>query len=349
MNKIAMMYHTAFFISLIGASAIICRFLIRRFTIIDIPNARSSHSGPIPKGGGIAIVAAFIMGILAALLVADSSLTAQWYFGGFVFSALLVAAVSLYDDIVATSFVFRLAVHTCAASTVIFFGLVIDEFRFPLLGEVHLGYSKYAVTLLWIVGLTNAFNFMDGINGMAAGSAILAGLFFGIISFLEGSHLSYIISYSIVAGCIGFIVFNFPRARLFMGDVGSTFLGFVFASLAIIAALYDYSHTSLLVVPLLLFHFIFDAFFTFLRRLIKGEDVFQAHRSHLYQLLTRMGCSQTGVSLFYFSMGLCQGVGAIYMIRVPGDKRVLVFIPFLIFQICYSIVVTVKSKRIGLI
>jgi len=316
---------------------------------MDIPNHRSSHLVPVPKAGGIAIVGTFLAGMLAYYMFAEESMIREHYFIGFVCSALLVAIISFHDDVKGSSFLFRFFIQAIAATVVMVFGVVISEFKIPLEGIVQLGVLKYVITFLWIVGLTNAFNFMDGINGLAAGTAVIAGLFFGVISFSQGSDFAYIISYVIVAGALGFFIFNFPRARLFMGDVGSTFLGFVFATLAIIAALYDHSHTSFFVMPLLLFHFIYDTFFTFLRRLIRRENVFLAHRTHLYQLFVRLGYSHTKVSIFYFVVGTIQGFGAWWMVHIYGDKRALVFIPYLLFQVAYSFIIIKKAKKVGLL
>jgi UDP-GlcNAc:undecaprenyl-phosphate GlcNAc-1-phosphate transferase len=190
---------------------------------------------------------------------------------------------------------------------------------------------------------------MDGINGMAGGTAIITCLFFGCICFTHGSNFAYIISYTITAGVLGFMLFNFPKAKLFMGDVGSAFLGFVFASLAIIAALYDHSHTSLFVMPLLLFHFIYDTFFTFIRRLFNGEWVFEAHRSHLYQLFCQLGYSHTRVSLFYWAVGVIQGFGAMWMVTIGDNRRVLVFLPYLLFQTAFALIITGKARKNGLL
>ena len=101
--------------------------------------------------------------------------------------------------------------------------------------------------------------------------------------------------------------------------------------------------------PLLLFHYVYDTFFTFMRRLLKGEYVFQAHRSHLYQLFNQLGCSHARVSLFYWAVGIAQGIGAVWMVTIPDDRRLLVFLPYLVFQIVYSAIITRKSKKKGLL
>ena len=124
---------------------------------------------------------------------------------------------------------------------------------------------------------------------------------------------------------------------------------FAFAAMAIIAAEYDSSRTSFLVVPLLFFHFIFDTVFTFCRRVIRGDNVTQAHRTHLYQLINRLGVSHARVSLIHFAIAIAQGVGAIVLIGLGPENRMLVFVPFVVFQIGYATVVMVLARQAGLL
>lgn len=349
MTNIALLTHLLFGFILFLLSAGICRYLARHPIIMDIPNQRSSHDTPIPKSGGLAIVITFLAGVIAIYAIADRAVIEGYFFLGFVCSALLIAIVSFVDDLITTQFFFRLSSQALSAIVVMAFGIVISEITLPWTGKVQIGMIGYVITFFWIVGMTNAFNFMDGINGISGGTAIIVCLFFGYICASLGSNFTYIISYTIAAGALGFLLFNFPNAKLFMGDVGSAFLGFVFATLAIIAALYDHSHTSLFVMPLLLFHYIYDTFFTFMRRLLNGEWVFEAHRSHLYQLFNQLGHSHTKVSLFYWGVGIAQGLGAVWMVTIPDNRRLLVFIPYFVFQVAYSIIITRKAKAKGLL
>jgi len=316
---------------------------------MDVPNIRSSHDTPIPTAGGIAILTTFFLGMLVIYFVADKTMIGKKYFLVFSFSIILVATISLFDDYKERPYYLKFLNQIIAAILVMLVGIVMHEISLPWIGTVNLKGSGYVITFLWILGLTNAFNFMDGLNGMAGGTAVIAAIFFSIISFSQGSNFTYIVSYTIISGTLGFLVFNFPKPRLFMGDVGSTFLGFSFACLAIIAALFDFSHTSLFVMPLLLFHFIYDTFFTFIRRFLRGERVHEAHRSHLYQLFNQLGYGHKLVSMFYFAVGIAQGFGAWWMVNIVGDQRVLVFIPYLIFQIIYSVIIMHHAKKGGLI
>ena len=134
-----------------------------------------------------------------------------------------------------------------------------------------------------------------------------------------------------------------------MGDVGSAFLGFTFATLAVIGASLDLGHLSFYVVPMLLFHFIFDAAFTFFMRLLRGEKVHHAHRAHLYQLLNQLGYSHRAVSLFHYVVTAVQGAAAYTSLGLPADRRLLLFIPLLIFDIAYARWVLRRAKAVGLI
>lgn len=349
MTRIAFLTHILFASGLFALSCMICHFMVKRVKIMDIPNDRSSHDTPIPKSGGIVIVITFLFGVLSIYLFGDTTLIHDQYFFGFLFSALLIAGISLYDDITSRPFLFKLITHIIAAGVVIASGIVIREIALPWVGQVQLGILGYVMTFLWIIGLTNAYNFMDGLNGMAAGQAVINSLFFCMLSYSQGSIFVYIICYTIIAGALGFLIFNFPFPRLFMGDVGSAFLGFVFSTLGIIAALYDHSHTSLFVMPLLMFNFIYDTAFSFTRRLLNRENVFSAHRTHLYQLFNQLGYSHVTVSSFHFGLCIAQGIGAWIMIHIYGSNRIFIFIPFLLFQIVYSVVIVTKARKKGLI
>jgi UDP-GlcNAc:undecaprenyl-phosphate GlcNAc-1-phosphate transferase len=323
--------------------------MLQRARIMDIPNSRSAHVAPTPKSGGVAIVMTFCLGCIVIFTVAERIVIRQAYFHGFLFSALLIAIVSLYDDIKNKPFVFKLVTQFVAVGVVLASGLLVDQIALPVVGLVGLGWLSLPVSFLWIVGLTNAFNFMDGLDGLAGGVAAISGAFFCYITFSQGSTFVYITSYAIVSGALGFLVYNWHPAKVFMGDVGSAFLGFVFAVLAIIAARYDSSHTSFLVMPLLLLNFIFDTFFTFVRRLMCGERVVDAHRAHLYQLCNRLGLSHKAVCFVQYGMCVTQGLGAVWMVNIPGAERMLVFLPFLLFQAVYAFFVIRRARAMRLL
>ncbi|MDX8406593.1 MAG: MraY family glycosyltransferase [Mariprofundus sp.] len=318
--------------------------MLHRVQIMDVPNLRSSHITPVPRGGGIAIVVTFLLGIVAIYLMGDKTLLGERYYWAFLGSAILIAGISFYDDISGKSFQVKLATQAIAAIIVVLSGIVVEHAFFPYIGLVQFGFAGVLLTMIWIVGLTNAYNFMDGIDGLAASTAVITSLFFAYITFDQGSLFIYICSYTVMAGALGFLLFNRPPARIFMGDVGSAFLGFIFAVMAIIAAYYDHSHTSLLVIPLLLFHFLYDTSFTLVRRAMAGEHLATAHRGHLYQLLTRMGMSHARVTCYYAILGFIQGGAAIGMVNIAGSSRVWIFLPFIV---AYSLLAGMIIRRAG--
>ncbi|SDT84724.1 glycosyltransferase family 4 protein [Desulfobacula phenolica] len=349
MTLIAFLKHLVFAFGLFLFSSMICWKIIQRAKIMDTPNHRSSHTKPIPTAGGLAIVTTFFSGMGIIYCIAHETMITHKIFMGFTVSSLLIAGMSFYDDYKHKPLSLRLLTQIVAIIAVISFGMVITRIDLPFPGSDALGIVGYLITFVWILGLTNAYNFMDGLNGMAGGNAVITSFFLGIISFGQGSNFTYIVCYTLMAGTLGFLIFNFPKGKLFMGDVGSTFLGFTFATLAIISSLYDNAHTSLLVMPLLLFHFIYDTFFTFLRRLVAKENIFQAHRTHLYQLFNQLGYSHTVVTLFYCATGLAQGFGAFKLINTQDTQKFLLFIPYLVFQIIYSMVILYCAKKKQLI
>jgi UDP-N-acetylmuramyl pentapeptide phosphotransferase/UDP-N-acetylglucosamine-1-phosphate transferase len=166
-----------------------------------------------------------------------------------------------------------------------------------------------ALTFVWIVGLTNAYNFMDGIDGLAAGQAVIAGLAWCGIGIALRTPAPALIGVLAAGASAGFLVHNWPPARIFMGDVGAAFLGYTFAVLPLITAPTRSSVTvaSVLAVGV----FVFDTAFTFLRRMVAGENVFRAHRSHLYQRLTATGLTHRTVTLFYSALAAVLAAAAL--------------------------------------
>ena len=341
--------HFAFATLIAAFSAAVTAVLARHLRILDVPNQRSSHATPTPRGGGLAILAAFMLGLLIIHLIGDTVPIRSRYFWGFMVALLLIVTVSFFDDVKDRSLLLKLGTQLLAIAIVISTGIFIDEMRLPWAGLIMKQWWFYPLTALWILGLTNAYNFMDGLDGMAASTAVVVSIFFSAIAFQQGSHFIYLASLVLCAASLGFLLFNWSPAKIFMGDVGSTFLGFTFAVMAIIAARYDLSHTSLFVLPLLLFHFIFDTAFTFLRRLAKGQHVLQAHRTHLYQLLNQLGYSHRAVSSLYAAMAFMQGLAAIWMVNNLGESRPLMYFPFLILHGIYAIWVVSAAKKRGLL
>jgi len=339
--------HIFFGVTLAILATLITWGMLKFVRILDHPNDRSSHNNAIPKSGGLSIVVTFLIGMLFIIIFSEKELIQQRYMAGFIFSSVLIAVISFVDDVWEKSALFKLGTHIVAVIVVLSTGIVIDSLSVPWEDALPLGLFGYVLSFFWILGLTNAYNFMDGIDGLVASTALIAGLFFMVISYYEGSTFVYITGYTIIAGSAGFLVYNSPPAKIFMGDVGSAFLGFVFATLAIIAARYDESHTSFLVMPMLLFHFVFDTLFTFFRRIFAGENPLKAHRTHLYQLRVRSGHTHLEVTLMLSCMAFLQGLGALWMVNIPGNERLFVFIPFILLHSVYAHLTLKKARKRG--
>ncbi len=346
MTVLNALQHAAFALAVFLLSMAVTRATIG-LRIMDVPNQRSSHHMPTPKSGGLGIVTAFMAGQFGLYFLATSVRLSEPYFIGLIAGSLAVAVVSLLDDVRQRSLSLRFMTQIVATAVVLASGLVIQEIWLPVVGRVDLGLLGYLMTALWIIGLTNAVNFMDGLNGLVAGSVAIAAAFMATICFLTGSHFAYLLALILCVSVAGFIPFNFPRARVFMGDVGSQFLGFSFAVLGVIAAQVDLSRTSFMIVPILLFALLFDAILTFSRRIVRGEPVLQPHRTHLYQLLNRAGWSHTRVSSLYFAFAVLQGVAGLIFLRLPSDGRILIFAPMLAVQSAFAVWVYALFRRVG--
>ena len=276
------------------------RLAIRRH-IIDHPNARSSHSIPTPRGGGLAIVALTIASVLVFGIINGFEKQSLVY----CISGILLAWLGWQDDVRSLSSRMRFVVQALVVTVAM---LRLGYFRsvtIPFFGELQLGWAGIPITFLWILGLINAYNFMDGLDGFAGGVALAAGLGWMILSSSVGglgNPLAFWIALGIAASSLGFLGHNWPPARIFMGDVASTFLGFSFAVLPLLSA--KQGGDPLMFGTAILWTFIMDAGLTFLRRLVKRENVFAAHRSHLYQRLAGSGVRPAIVSALFILLTL---------------------------------------------
>jgi UDP-N-acetylmuramyl pentapeptide phosphotransferase/UDP-N-acetylglucosamine-1-phosphate transferase len=300
-----MIFQTLFIILLLAIFSYMVVIWIRRAAvqrhILDYPNERSSHSVPTPRGGGLAI-AGLVIGIVLVYGI-DNGFDGQSL--AFVIAGILIAWLGWRDDVHHLPARVRFGVQALA---VVIAMLGLGYFRsvtIPLLGEWQLGWFGIPITFLWILGLINAYNFMDGLDGFAGGVALAASLGWMLLSFPGGgleNSLAFWIALGIAAGSLGFLGHNWSPARIFMGDVGSTFLGFAFAVLPLLSA--GQGGDALMFGTAILWTFIMDAGVTFLRRLAKHEDVLAAHRTHLYQRLVISGIKPAVVSLLFILLTL---------------------------------------------
>jgi Fuc2NAc and GlcNAc transferase len=281
----------AFLVAVIGTD-FVRRYALKR-ELLDIPNERSSHNRPTPRGGGLAIVLATMLPfvVLARAGMVDRNLLSALVVGGGA-----VAAVGYLDDRFRLSARIRLTVHFGAAIWALWQlgGLPTLQIFNHTVSPGPIGYAVGAMGIVWVL---NLFNFMDGIDGIAASESSFIGLAAALLAWVAGDGIGAVFSSSLVlsAACFGFLVWNWPPAKIFMGDIGSGYLGFVIAVLAIAAA--RESPVALFVWLILGALFFADATVTLIRRLIRGERVYEAHRSHAYQVLARRWSSHRAVTI----------------------------------------------------
>ncbi|ACL67751.1 glycosyl transferase family 4 [Anaeromyxobacter dehalogenans 2CP-1] len=296
------------FVAAVAVTWLVKQVALRR-NLLDAPNERSAHVRPTPRLGGMGIMAAFVPAALTlavveelgARVIAVVALTA------------LVAIVGLVDDLHPLRARTRFGAQVVLACAVVFGAADGGRVAWSLLPEAARPLAP-VLSVLWIVWLTNLYNFMDGIDGLAGGQAVLASAAIAVAAFGMGVPAVGGLAVLMGAAAAGFLVFNFPPASIFMGDVGSTALGFFFASLPLVA---DGGRLPVEVVGLALALFILDATTTLVRRLARGERFYQAHRSHWYQRPLTCGVHHRAITLTAYAGMLIVGVLAT---RFDGAK-----------------------------
>jgi UDP-GlcNAc:undecaprenyl-phosphate GlcNAc-1-phosphate transferase len=343
----AFLRHLLFCGVLAGLSASTVQMMVG-LGIMDRPDPRKAHSHPVPKCGGVGPVIAFLAGIFILYHFAAFSRLADPYFRGVILASMAIAAVSLADDLRDFPFTVKLIAQLMAALLAIGSGLYITVFRLPWIGAVDTGWFGLVLTLGWILFATNAMNFIDGLTGLASGVTAIACLFLALIGALSGGWFVYFAALLLAAGLIGFIPFNFPRARIFMGDVGSQFCGFVLAVLGVAASGFEAVDMSFLLVPLLLSGALYDVAFTLIRRLLAGQRVTTAHRGHLYQVAHRSGMPAVNVTLVHWGFAIWGGVTCLLFVHAAGDWKLLLVLLPVPLQLAWTGYVVARARRAGL-
>jgi UDP-N-acetylmuramyl pentapeptide phosphotransferase/UDP-N-acetylglucosamine-1-phosphate transferase len=275
---------------------------------LDVPNARSSHSRPVPRGGGLAIILGFFAGLAVWLTQPGAILSPRAL--GWLAGSLLVAAVSFVDDLHPLPALPRLITHLLGALLLTAAGV-----QQPEPGIIVLAF-------VYVVVLTNIYNFMDGIDGLATSQAIIAGCGLAIGGLMVGNPLLSVGGSLLAAASLGFLAYNHPPAKLFMGDVGSTFLGFSFAGLPLLASIgVGGRRLPIEFALVLLAPFLFDSLLTLARRVVVGERWYAPHRSHYYQRLVGLGLTHGQVTSLYAALAAIAALTALALLGAPDVPR----------------------------
>ncbi len=263
---------------------------LRNRGMLDIPNGRSSHGTPVPRGGGVGIICGLLLGAITARGLGMPLPGNELLLG-----VLLIALVGFVDDRFGPlSVTARLALQLVAAGLVVYRSGGLLRLPLPEPLDVFLGGLAVPAALLWIVAVTNLYNFLDGIDGFAALQGVVTGLALAFLN--QSGGLFTLIGFTVAGACAGFLIHNWHPAKVFMGDVGSGTLGFLLAALPFQSGP-ELRGQNVFLIAICLWFFLSDGVFTIFRRLVRGEKVWNPHRSHLYQRLVRTGLRHDQVVL----------------------------------------------------
>lgn len=313
------------------------RTIARRYQIMDIPNERKSHQLPTPLLGGVAIYVGFVTSMLLNNII-DRQILA------ILLSATFVMVTSLIDDIKRLSAAFKLLIQILATGVIIASGI-----RIILLPQNLLGHAvNYILTVLWVVGITNAMNFLDGLDGLAAGLGAIIAFFLGVVAFQTNQPFLGWFAIALLGSCLGFLPFNFrvrEPASIFLGDAGSTFIGFTLACLAIKGEWAIKNPIVSLCAPILIFGIpIFDMTHTTIRRILSGKVktfnswIAYAAKDHVHHRMQQLFQSKKKSVLLIYSMSACLGISAVVLRNARTIDAVLIVLQGIIVFIIFSLI-----------
>jgi len=301
------------------------KLLARKVGAMDVPkDSRRMHDHPIPRMGGLAIFIGFLLSILVFSRELDRGLQS------ILLGAIVIVILGVFDDKYALGAKLKLVVQLLAACIVVFYGnLRIDRLTNPFGSSLYsywdFGVFAYPITIIWIVAITNAVNFIDGLDGLACGVSCISSINMLVIALLVSNEEVSILMAALTGACLGFVPYNFNPAKIFMGDTGSTFLGFMLATVSIQGLFKAYAAISFIVPFLLLGLPIFDICFAVIRRVASGHSPMEADRGHFHHRLIDMGFSQKqSVAIAYVLTGIL-GLAAV-LLTVSGAMKALILL-----------------------
>ena len=301
------------------------KMLATHIGAIDVPkDNRRMHTIPIPRMGGLAIFIGFLLSVLVFSKGIDRELQS------ILLGAIVLVVLGVLDDKYTLGAKLKLFVQLLAAAIVVFYGdLRIDRLTNPFGASLYsywdFGLLSYPITIIWIVTITNAVNFIDGLDGLACGVSCISSVNLLVIALLVSDAQVPIIMAALTGACLGFVPYNFNPAKIFMGDTGSTFLGFTLATVSIQGLFKAYTVISFIVPFLLLGLPIFDICFTVIRRIASGKSPMEADRGHFHHRLIDMGFSQKqSVAIAYLLTGLL-GLAAV-LLTISGAMKTMIML-----------------------
>ncbi|MGA3603189.1 glycosyltransferase family 4 protein [Lysinibacillus agricola] len=308
------------YVSLIAAfiASILLTPLVKRLAFrigaVDAPNYRKVHARIMPRLGGLAIFLAFLIGIAILypfLINVLPYYTSEYSLLAIILGACIIVATGVIDDMREISAKAKMLGQLAAALIVIFVGgIQIDEVNLPFVGELDFGLLSIPLTILWIVGITNAINLIDGLDGLAAGVSTIALITLAVMAFIMGNMFVLAIAAILAAASIGFLFYNFHPAKIFMGDTGALFLGFMISVLALLG-FKNVTFVSLIIPIIILGVPISDTFFAIVRRVRMKKKWSDPDKSHLHHRLLDMGFTHRQTVLLIYGIAMMFGLAAV--------------------------------------
>ncbi|SEF55691.1 UDP-GlcNAc:undecaprenyl-phosphate GlcNAc-1-phosphate transferase [Caloramator fervidus] len=297
--------------------------LAYKLNAIDVPkDSRRVHKRPIPRMGGLAVFISFC-------IVSIFSLKLDLTLVGLLLSSLIIVFMGMVDDIKTLRPVSKLIIQLFASILLILFGIKIKSLSIPFMGVdkyINLGFFSVPLTIFWVVGMTNAFNLIDGLDGLASGIGFISSITLFIISILTSRYLSSVLTIILAGSCLGFLYYNFNPAKVFLGDTGSQFIGFILASISIISAIKYYTAFSILASVLAFGVPIYDTLSAIIRRKLNNRPIMEADRGHLHHRLLDKGFSHKNVVIIIYLISMVLGIISIFTIVLPSSISVFLFI-----------------------
>ena len=321
---------TAFICSVVisfGATPIVKKFAYK-IGAVDVPkDNRRMHKDPIPRLGGLAIFFGFLFSFLIFGII-DAQMK------GILLGAVIIVTLGIIDDIVPLPAKLKFVVQIIAAAIPVYLGLRIERITnfipFSSHPYIDLGIMSIPITIILIVGITNAVNLIDGLDGLAVGVSTISSFTMLAIAFILGQPQIAILLASLSGACVGFMPYNFNPAKIFMGDTGSTFLGYILATVSIMGLFKYYAIISFAVPFLILGLPIFDTGFAMVRRMLNGQSPMQADRGHVHHKLIDMGFTQKQTVAILYSISGVLGLSAVVLTSSGELKALLVIITVII-------------------
>lgn len=324
---------TAFLVALITTP--IVKSLARKWGAVDVPkDGRRMHDHPIPRMGGLAIFLGFLLSVILFIpFVQPDGLGFQ--LKGMLLGAVIIVVLGILDDIYALPALPKLIVQIVAAVIAVWSGNVIETISNPNIFSNDLYWElrwlSIPVTVIWIVAVTNAVNLIDGLDGLACGVSTISSMTVLVIALTVAEPTVAVLMACLAGGCIGFLPYNTNPAKIFMGDTGSTFLGYVLAVVSI-QGLFKYYTLISFVVPFLMLGLpIFDTCFAFIRRIAHGQSPMHADRSHIHHRLIDMGLNQKQAVAVLYVISAILGLSAVVLTTIGSLRAML-----LLFAMCIA-------------